>query len=226
MSEPNNAPGTVPGTNGTPSPAPAVQPATAAQAPAQQAPAAPALAFQGMTLEQFNERLAQAEAAGSKKALAQLGAESIDAAKAALDADKKRRDAELSAQQKLDAQTQQLATASARATALEASVKGYLDAEEKAIPEDKRALLELAPPATDPSARLQWIANAKAKGLFAATTAPAAASTPANTKAGGTAPATGNAATPQKKPSEMNDAEYAVWKQQRDAGIATGHDPK
>lgn len=51
---------------------------------------------------------------------------------------------------------------------------------ERAIPEDRRGLLELAPAANNPTARLEWLTKAHEKGLFIP---PATSSQPASVAA-------------------------------------------
>ncbi len=201
-----SAPATTAG--GTPAPAPATPAVTTQQPPA--APATPALAFQQMSPEQFKARLAEERAAGAKETLSTLGVDTVDAAKTSIAKAKELELAKMTEAEKAAAKIAELEPAAKKAAALEATIKSYLEAEEKAVPEDKRGLLALAP--TESHARLEWIAKAKAQGLFAA--APTAQQPLANTRAGGAAPPAGPN-TPQKLPKDMTDAEFAAWDAER-----------
>lgn len=172
--------------------------------------------YKAMTPDAFKARLEAERQAGIKAALKDLGVDSLDVAKTRLTEDAKRREAEKSELQRAQDTAKDLEPKAKRADALEASVKRFLEAEEKAIPDAKKSLLDLAPPATDPVGRLDWIANAKSKGLFGE-----AATTPANTRAGGNPPpASTTPGTAGKRPAEMTDAEYRAWRAERDAKVA------
>jgi hypothetical protein len=141
----------------------------AAPAPTQPpAPPAPAAGeeWKNMTAEQFKARLGEATAAGEAKLLKALGVKDPGEIKSALAEFKKLQDAQLSEQERSKKQIDELAPKAQRAEKLEQAVKTLLETEEKLIPDDKKGLLDLAPSADQPEARLTWIANAKAKGLF------------------------------------------------------------
>lgn len=162
----------------------------------------PAHDFQRMGLDQFNARLAAEREAGLKTALAAIGAESLDAAKARLAKAQQIEQSQLTEQERVIAKLKELEPKASRASELEVAVQQFLKSTEESIPESKRALLDLAP--TEHTARLNWIANARAKGLFSEA-APSAPQQPANTRAGhGAAP---TPATGTKHPTEMTAAE-------------------
>ena len=158
------------------------QPGTATTQPAAPIPPpsapAPGEEWRNMTGDQFKARIAEAQNAGGSKAFKDLGFKDAAEARAALDELKKLKDAQLSEQERTKKQIDELAPKAQRADELEQTVKALLEVEEKAIPDDKRGLLDLAPPATQPDKRLAWIASAKGKGLFAS--APAAAASAAS----------------------------------------------
>lgn len=164
------------------------------------------------TSQSFTEAdVAARTEAAVKATLKRLGVEKIEDAEAAIKAQRERAEAEKSEVDRYKGKVEELGPKAKRAEVLEGTIKRYLEAEEKAIPKDKRELLELAP--TDPDARLEWIQNAKAKGLFGA--AAETPKTPANTRAGTTPPAAG--AQQAKHPRDMTDAEFAAYQQQRRA---------
>lgn len=213
--------------NAIPAAAPAAPPAPAVAAPPPPAPppvvAPPAFAageeFKAMTAAQFAARLSAERESGMRALLKDLGVESPDVVKASLAKAREAELAQMTELQKLQALAESLKPQAARAATLEARIKAVLAAEEGAVPEAKRSLLDLAP--TEPDARLEWLAKAKAAGLFktdapAAPLAPAEPTTPANTRAGGTAPAP-NAPTAAKRPRDMTQAEYAAFLAQRNA---------
>lgn len=181
------------------------QPVQQAQAQAQPEPGAE---FRSMSPEAFAARLKSEREAGLKSALAALGIDSIDSAKAKIEAASKLEAAQLTEQQRLAKQLEELTPLAAKAKRYESLIASTLEAEEKAIPEAKRALLALAPEA--PEERLAWIAKAKGTGLFADSAA-AAAAQPATTRAGGTAPAA-KQPTPAKAPKDMTPAELDAYK--------------
>ncbi|MDB4930538.1 MAG: hypothetical protein JWM10_3022 [Myxococcaceae bacterium] len=158
-------------------------------------------------------------AAAEGELLKRLGVSKIEDAETAIKERRAAADAEKTALERLTGKVEELGPKAKRADSLEATLKTYLAAEEAGVPKEKRDLLDLAPPADQLEARLTWLANAKKKGLFAVE-APAAADKkaeekPANTRAGGAAPPAGGATA--KRPAEMNDAEFKVWRAQRDA---------
>lgn len=154
----------VPTPVGAPAAVPVVTPSPAAPAPGEE--------FKNMTPEQFKARIAEAQSAGAAKAYKDLGVKDTSEARARFEELQKLKDAQLSEQERAKKQIDELTPQAARAVKLEQAVKSLLETEEKLIPDDKKSLLDLAPAADQPEARLQWIASAKAKGLFA-TTAPA-----------------------------------------------------
>lgn len=183
------------------------QPTQPAAQPAAQAQPEPGAEFRSMSPEQFAARLKAEREAGLKATLTALGVDSVDTAKARLEALAKAEQAQLTEQQRLQKQLEELAPLAAKAKAYEATIAATLEAEEKALPEAKRALLALAP--ESPAERLAWLAKAKATGLFA--DAAAVAAQPATTRAGGTAPAP-KQPTPAKAPKDMTDAEFEEFK--------------
>lgn len=167
----------------------------------------PGAEFRSMSPEQFAARLKAEREAGLKATLTALGVDSVDTAKARLEALAKAEQAQLTEQQRLAKQLEELAPLAAKAKAYEATIAATLEAEEKALPEGKKALLALAP--ESPAERLAWLAKAKATGLFAE--AAAVAAQPATTRAGGTAPAP-KQPTPAKAVKDMTPEEYAAHK--------------
>lgn len=182
------------------------QPTQPTAQPAQAQPE-PGAEFRSMSPEQFAARLKSERDAGLKAALGSLGVDSIDTAKAKLEALAKAEQAQLTEQQRLQKQLEELSPLAAKAKSYEATIAATLEAEEKLIPEAKRGLLALAP--ESPADRLAWLAKAKATGLFAE--AAAAAAQPATTRAGGTAPAS-KQPTPAKSVKDMTPEEYAAHK--------------
>ena len=174
-------------------------------------PTTPATPAPGLTEA---EAAARADAA-VKAALKELGFEKLDDAKAAVKAQRDAEEAKKSELERATGKVAELGPKAKRAEALEGTIKRYLETEEKAVPKEKRDLLDLAPSADSPEARLEWILNAKGKGLFG----PSEPAKPANTRAGGNAPpANGPAA--QKHPRDMNDAEFAAFQAERRAKLA------
>ncbi|MFO0610789.1 MAG: hypothetical protein U0324_46940 [Polyangiales bacterium] len=166
----------------------------------------------------ISEADAAARAADAvKSALKELGFEKLDDAKAAVKAQREAEESKKSELERATGKVAELAPRAKRAEALEGTIKRYLDAEEKSVPKEKRELLDLAPAADSPEARLEWILSAKAKGLFG----PAAEAKPANTRAGGSAPPA-NAPGAQKHPRDMNDAEFAAFQAERRAKNGAG----
>jgi hypothetical protein len=182
------------------------QPTQPVAQPAQAQPE-PGAEFRSMSPEAFAARLKAERDAGLKAALATIGVDSLDTAKAKLEALAKAEQAQLTEQQRLAKQLEELAPLAAKAKAYEATIAATLEAEEKALPEGKRSLLALAP--ESPAERLAWLAKAKATGLFAE--AGPAAVQPVTTRAGGTAPAP-KQPTPAKAPKDMTPAEFEEYK--------------
>lgn len=171
--------------------------------------------FQRMTLEQFNARLQAEREAGAKGALGAIGVESVDVAKARVAKAAELERASLSESEKAQARIKELEPAAANAAKFEEALKRQLKATLESIPEAKRGLLDLAPAETDPVARLDWITNARAKGLFN-DVAPAtpAVHQAANSKAGMGAPPTPS--TSQAKPThELTKEEFEALKRER-----------
>lgn len=179
-----------------------------AQAPAPAPAPEPGAEFRSMSPEAFAARLKSEREAGLRSALAALGIDSLDTAKAKIEAASKLEAAQLTEQQRLAKQLEELTPLAAKAKQYEELVASTLEAEEKAIPESKRALLALAP--EEPAQRLAWLAKAKSTGLFADATATATAQ-PATTRAGGTAPSP-STPTAKKSTRDMTPEEYAAHK--------------
>lgn len=119
-----------------------------------------------MSREAFNARLAAEREAGAKSVLKDLGVEKAEDAKARLAEDAKRREAEKTELQRAQEQAKEAETLRTYKANSEAAIKRLLEAETKAVPESKKGLLDLAPPETDPVARLDWMARAKERGMF------------------------------------------------------------
>lgn len=185
----------------TPPPAPVASPPPATPPPGEE--------YRAMSPEAFKERLASERDAARRAQLKDLGFERSEDLKGALAKLKAREDADLSESQRIQKQLDDLAPRAKRAEALEARIKGVLEAEEGAIPDAKRALLELAP--SDPADRLEWIARAKARGLFA--DAQPAAPEPKREPKPATTMATGGPATPP--PAGTQDP-YQTWQKLRE----------
>lgn len=173
--------------------------------------------FTKMSREQFNTRLHEAGQTAVRTVLKELGFEKVEDAKARLTKAGEIEKAQMSELDRAKATAKELSSKAANADRYETAIKSYLEAEEKAVPDAKRDLLDLAPPATDPAARLDWISKAKAKGVFNVTS-PAETKTetktdakPANSIAGnGNPPAPKNGTA--KSPLEMTAEEYAKFK--------------
>ena len=163
-----------------------------------------------MTAAQFAERLASERASGAKSILKDLGVEKVEDAKTRLDADKKRTEAEMTESQRQAALVESLKPKAASADRFEAAIKAQLEAWEQAVPAEKKALLDLAPAATDPASRFEWFTKANKAALFAV--APSAPPTPpkppANSRAGGPPPPPDPPGT-QKHARDMTPAEFA-----------------
>lgn len=170
--------------------------------------------FRSMSPEQFAARLKAEREAGQRAALGVLGVDSLDVAKARLEAQKQAELATLTEQQRLAKQLEELAPVAARAKAYEQTIAQTLASEESAIPEGKRGLLALAP--IEPADRLAWLSKAKAAGLFSGGAA-AGAVAPVTTRAGGTAPSPQQPTGP-KPVKDMSPEEYRAW---WDAKVAT-----
>lgn len=202
-------------------PTPPATPAAAAPvapAPPTTPPAAPSAGeeFKNMTPEQFSQRLSKEREQGTKALVRELGFEKVDDVKALLVRAKEEAEAKKSEQQKMQEKIAALEPSAKKAVELEAAVQKYLASEEAAIPEAKKGMLSLAP--TDAHARLEWIANAKALGLFTVA-APVAPTTPtpaplANTRAGNGNPPPPAPPAGQKHPREMTDAEFKAYEAQ------------
>jgi len=163
--------------------------------------------FRSMSPEQFAARLKAEREAGQRAALGVLGVDSLDVAKARLEAQKQAELATLTEQQRLAKQLEELAPVAARAKAYEQTIAQTLASEESAIPEAKKNLLALAP--TEPAERLAWLSKAKAAGLFGDSAA-AGAVAPVTTRAGGTAPSPQQPTGP-KPVKDMSPEEYRAW---------------
>jgi hypothetical protein len=188
-------------------------------------PAAPAPGeeFKNMTTEQFNARLAKATEQGSKSLLKEFGFKDADEAKSFFEQAKKEADAKKTEEQRTKEKIAALEPLAAQATTLGKTIESYLTVEEGLVPEDKKALLDLAPPADDrpesKAARLDWIVKARAKGLFNATPPANAgddkAKQPANSRAGSGNPPPPAPPPGQKHPRDMTPDEFRRYEQQR-----------
>jgi hypothetical protein len=185
---------------------------TAAAAGAAAVSLAPGEEYKGMSPEAFKARLESERAAGTKGLLASLGVDSPDAIKKALETLKKLESEKLSETERAAARIAELEPAAKKVADLETRIRKVLEVQEAAIPEAKRGLLDLAPPATDAAARLEWIVTARAKGVFddaaaGTTTTTTDATKAANSRAGGTAPATTTTTVAAKSVWEMTPEE-------------------
>jgi hypothetical protein len=215
------------GGGGTPAaptpPTPPMPPTPPAPIVAPVAPAAPdAPADLKKLLENsalFKDRLEAERSAATRALLKDLGVKDPDEVKSVLKAHREAEEARKTEAQKAAEKIAALEPAAKRAETLEETIRSYLAAEEKQIPDEKKGLLELAPPVEQPELRLAWISKAKTAGLFATAAAPAtpAAPTaptppaptplPANTRAGG-APPTPTPGNEQKHPRDMTPDEF------------------
>lgn len=143
--------------------APAITQAPAA-APPTDKPAAPAEVH--LTSDALAKRLEEERASARTRLLKELGYEKAEDLKGALAKAKSIEDASLTEQQRTAKLLEELTPKAKRADTLSATLTKFLAAEEAAIPEAKRGLLDLAPLSDNPEARLEWIATAKARGLF------------------------------------------------------------
>lgn len=121
--------------------------------------------FQRMSAEQFSARLKSERESARREYLKDLGVEKIEDVKARFAKAAELEAAQLSELEKWQKKAADYEPHVKRAASFEASIKKYLEAEEAAIPEAKRGLMELAP--EQPEDRLAWIAKAKAAKLFA-----------------------------------------------------------
>jgi hypothetical protein len=168
----------------------------------------------------LNARLAEAREAEQRKLFKGLNVKDMAEASAKLAELKKLQDAQLSEQERVAKQLAELQPKAERAGVLEQTVREYLAIEEGLVPEGKKGLLDLAPPAEQPEARLKWIASAKAKGLFTEATTPvpaAAPTTPANTRAGITPPPTPAPMNSTRHPRDMTPEEFKRYEEQKKA---------
>lgn len=175
--------------------------------------------------EAFKARLSKEREVGTKSMLKDLGFANVDEARTFLAQAKKDADAKKTEAEKMAERFAALEPKAKQAEQYERDIREYLEIEEKQIPEDKRSLLDLAPSADSPSARMKWIAAARARGLFAAATAPSQQApkpvTPANTIAppGPTPPAPTGGASPQ----QIYDAHIAAGRTMAAANFAQMH---
>lgn len=151
--------------------------------------------------------------------LKRLGVEKIEDAEGALKTHREKAEAEKSEVDRYKSKVDELGPRAKRAEVLEGTLKRYLEAEEGAVPKEKKDLLDLAPSADHPEARLEWIVNARKKGLFGAASPPSAEPRPANSRAGGPPPAPAPAAHGAKHPRDMTDLEFAAWQAERRARL-------
>lgn len=172
-----------------------------------------------MTAEQFAARLAKERDQGTKSLLKEFGFKDPDEAKSFFSTAQKEADAKKTEAQLMTEKLAKMEPLASKAESYEKAIAGYLAAEEALIPEDKKALLELAPPVENPQARLDWISKAKAKNLFAADPAPAAAAdatkTLATTRAGSGPPPPPAPPPGAKHPREMSPEEFKRYESQK-----------
>jgi hypothetical protein len=163
------------------------------------------------------ELVAREREAAERQLLKQLGFKSVDEAQAAIKRGKELADANKTELDRLREAASQAEQANAERQTLRGTVERILQTEIEALPEDKRSLVEeLGPTQDDPAARLEWLARAKKKGLFAVAPpeppspppGPPPAN-PANSRAGsGTPPPPSTPqGAPKKRPIEMTAAE-------------------
>lgn len=165
----------------------------------------------------FKARLSKEREIGTKALLKDLGFGNLDEAKGFFAKAKEAEEAKKSAEQKMQEKIAALEPTAKKAAELETAVKQYLDAEESAIPAEKKSLLDLAPSSEQPHARLAWIAQAKAKGLFTVTppTPPAEEKKqPATSRAGNGNPPPPAHPSP-KHPREMTPDEFKAYERQK-----------
>ena len=131
---------------------------------------------------------------------------------AALAAHKANLDAQKTQAERDAARIAEMEPKAALADRLLESTKRRLATLEASLATHKARIDKLAPADSDPAARLEWLENAVAEGLFAAAAAPKPGSSRVVTPSGAPSASTEGGG---KKPSEMTDAEYRAFKQRR-----------
>jgi hypothetical protein len=176
--------------------------------------------FKGMSLDQFNARLAKERDAGVAQLLKGLGVEKIDDAKARIAKAAELEKAQLSENEKRDLALKEATTKAARADALEATIAKHAKTQFEGLKSEAMKKYVQTIAGDDPQKRLDAIIAAEESGLFAELAKPAAAETKveklASSKAAGTPPPPANG-TPQKRPVDMTKAEFAAFEKERNA---------
>lgn len=193
---------------------------TAVTPPAPATPTAPAAPppgeeYKAMSPEAFKARLTEERNAGVATLIKALGFEKPEQLQAALGELKTIKQASMSDAEKMASRIKELeaqAALAAKTPQLQETIRKTLQAEESAIPESRKGLLALAP--QEPELRLPWIAEAKARGLFAETFAQPQPPGLATTKAGGAPPPSAPGAPQTKHPRDMTDAEFAQYERE------------
>lgn len=202
---------------GKTAPTPPVPPASAVP-PTASTPPAPTAGeeFKAMSVEQFNARLAKERELATKAMLKETGFANLDEYKGFITKAKEAEEAKKSAEQKMQEKLAALEPLAPKLAAYEKDWSELLAIEESSIPEDKKSILDLAPPPEQVSARAKWIRNAKLKGLFnAAAPVVEDKKQPANTRAGIGTPPSPAPPPGQKRPVDMTPDEFRKYEQQK-----------
>ncbi len=194
----------------TPTPALSTQ---SSAAPASPAAVPPGEEWRKMSSEAFAQRIAEAKASGEKSFLKATGFTSLEDAKTALAESKALKEAQMTAQQKLEAKLAEVAPKADRADALSGIVGEYASQEFAALPKPLQDFIA-ATAGDDPAARLKAITAARASGMLApapAVVPPAPPTTPATTMA-----PPGPAALPPPPPGTLSPRQQ--WDKLRSEG--------
>jgi hypothetical protein len=154
-----------------------------------------------MTPEAFKARLDAERAQGLKQALKELGFDKVDDVKAQIAKAKAAEDAQKTELQKATERAAALEGDAAKAKAYGETIAVYAKSELDALPAELKALVT-AQAGEDAHAQLKTIAALRSSGTLAKFQA---APAPANSKAGGTAPAP--AGNQEKTPDQMTREE-------------------
>jgi hypothetical protein len=173
------------------------------------------------TPDAFKARLAEERETGAKAAekalLKRLGVKDPAEIEQAMADAKKRADAELTETQRTTKRLKELEAEAASITPYRTALTAYLAAEEKAIPEEKLNVLDLAPPPEQLAERLTWIIKAKERGMFnvPAPVVPAVPAAPIAPRPGATTMGPNGPAAPAAEPVKNH---YQHWKALQESG--------
>jgi 2-oxoglutarate dehydrogenase E2 component (dihydrolipoamide succinyltransferase) len=190
---------------GSPAPAPSAPPAPAPAGPPSPAPAPAAALPPDVAQRELAE--ARKEAAAYRERLRKAEAEAEERTKAALVEQGKFKEL-------YEAEQKATASLKGQLSSYEAAFHAQVEAEIASVPEHFR---DLIPPGND-TQRMEWVRNAKSRGLFGASPAPAAPPAPAPAVAP-TAPAAAPPTASPAKPPKPTDAEMQQYGYTRDSTV-------